>query len=419
VKKFSLFLVPLDAVLAGFVAIVGGCLALGARFRKERNRKAIFLVPGADIASIHRKYGTLNVYLQDDPGFFEHVYRYLWGKTNCKIELRDNFTVIERRVQRSFPLLGIAWLFCSMSFTTFKEKISLVHARDPYFSGFLAYLIGLLSGRPFCVSIHTDYEKCELTEPGSMPRVFGNLRLARVVEKIVLKRAVMVLPISDYLRNVLKAKGVPDQKLRVFYHGIDMRPFLLPPKEDIFKKFGIKRGAKVISAISRMDKQHFSPDVVEIALRVVKENDSVCFLICGDGVERDKLIERVKEYGLEEKILFPGWVSNELAKDIRRQSYINLCLYDGISLIEACAAGRPVIAYDIEWNYELVINGETGYRVMESDVISAVKKIRYLLDNKDVADNLGRNARELAFSRHSLERVDENKRRIYLEILKK
>ena len=350
-RIFRILLLPIDFILAAVVGGLAIIVAFFARFRKERNKKIIFLVPGADIQSIHQKYGTLNVYLQDDPDYFDYVYRFLWGKQNVRIKLRENFTVIERKVGPPLRFFSMADLFFCMALTLLREKASLIHARDPYFCGFIAYLLAKISGRLFCISIHTDYEKCELTDPGSMPKILGSIEISRFVERVVLKNATMILPISDYLKNVIAGKGIPVEKMRIFYHAIDLHPFEGQIKNDIFKKFKLKVGSKIVSSVSRIDKQHYSPDVLEIALRVIQEEEDVCFLICGDGVLREALMEKIEKLGVGNRIIMPGWVDNELVADIRRQSYINLCLYDGISLIEACAAGNPIIAYDIEWNY--------------------------------------------------------------------
>ena len=78
----------------------------------------------------------------------------------------------------------------------------------------------------------------------------------------------------------------------------------------------------------------------------------------------------------------------------------------GFSLIEACAASRPVIAYDVEWHSELVINNKTGYLIEENDINEVVNKINYLLENKETADELGKNAREKAF--HDIRKKTEN-----------
>jgi len=136
---------PIDFALGLVIAVLGIIIAFSARFRKEINKKAIFIVPGADIQSIHQKYGTLNVYLQDDPHFFDEVYRFLWGRMNCRLKLKENFTVIERRIGSPFPIYGLSVLLFIIAWTVFSEKVSLIHARDPYYCGLLAFIVGKLS----------------------------------------------------------------------------------------------------------------------------------------------------------------------------------------------------------------------------------------------------------------------------------
>jgi glycosyltransferase involved in cell wall biosynthesis len=89
----------------------------------------------------------------------------------------------------------------------------------------------------------------------------------------------------------------------------------------------------------------------------------------------------------------------------------------GFSLIEACAAASPVIAYDVEWHSELIRDGETGFLVAEHDVDRLTFVVSRLLDDPDLGVTLGMRAQELAVSRHGLAPTTAAKRNCYLEVL--
>lgn len=164
-------------------------------------------------------------------------------------------------------------------------------------------------------------------------------------------------------------------------------------------------GKRVVSFVGRLSKENYVYDILEIASRIIEKRQDVVFLMIGEGPERAGLRRACHTMGLNGSVRFLGFQPRERIPDFRMISEINLCLMAGFSLIEACASGRPVISYAVEWHDELVKNGETGYLLPEHDVEGAARAILDLLEDPDKAGEMGENARRLAFERHSLERA--------------
>ena len=112
-----------------------------------------------------------------------------------------------------------------------------------------------------------------------------------------------------------------------------------------------------------------------------------------------------------------GPQTRDVVAAVRQASTASLCLMGGFSLIEACAAGSPVIAYDVEWHHELVRNGQTGYLVAEHDVTAAARAVERLLTDPGLQQRLGAEARTLALARHDLTVATAVKRRCYVELM--
>ncbi len=141
--------------------------------------------------------------------------------------------------------------------------------------------------------------------------------------------------------------------------------------------------------------------------------------MAGGGAEKDRLKKLVaNDKDLNRVIRLVGFQSREVCLDLRRASAVSLCLMAGFSLIEACAAGHPVVAYDVEWHSELVKNDETGFLVREHDIDGLVKSVSYLLDNPEKALQMGENAQAFAFDRHDINKTSAIKRQYYQELLK-
>jgi glycosyltransferase involved in cell wall biosynthesis len=86
-------------------------------------------------------------------------------------------------------------------------------------------------------------------------------------------------------------------------------------------------------------------------------------------------------------------------------------------LIEAGAAGCPIVAYDIEWHYELVKNGETGFLIKERDWDALSKAVICLLDHPAEARAMGIRARQAVMAKHDLSHASQVKKDCYQGLL--
>ena len=109
---------------------------------------------------------------------------------------------------------------------------------------------------------------------------------------------------------------------------------------------------------------------------------NILLIMAGDGVET-KYIKKILEKNkiLKSKIILLGFVSQKDIQTIRKLSYINLSLMGGFSLIEACASGRPVISYNVEWHAELIKNNESGILIEEENIPEVCHAIEKLFKN--------------------------------------
>jgi glycosyltransferase involved in cell wall biosynthesis len=302
-----------------------------------------------------------------------------------------------------------------------KFKIDLIRANDPYWMGLFAYIVSKICNIPFCVSIHADYEKrMELDKNLTMCSVFGSYKLAIYLERFILSKSPMVMPIRETLGVKAVANCAPPESIRVIPHGIDLSPFVVPPKHDIHSLFGLNPNSKIISFVGRFSKENYIDDIIEIALKLGQQRDDFVFVMAGGGKEELRIKAKVEEDPfLNKHVVLTGFQQRYVCFDIRRASYISLCLMSGFSLIEACAAAHPVVAYDVEWHFELVKNNETGFLVKENDVDGIVKALDWLLDHPEESEKMGQNAKALAFELHDLKKTTIIQMQWYSELLNK
>ena len=393
----------------------------------------LYIVP-SDFESLKKK-GVVDMILErDEGGFFKKVITlHPFTKEDKEIELKENNIVIEygwksntfldkfkimKIVGALKILFKLAFIF---PFRIKKEKIDIIRATDPYLIGLIGVFYSKLLKIPVVVSIHSDYDKRFLLDgkKGSFT-IFGSRKLAKKLEKFVYKNVDKILPIREYMgENIIKEFKIDPKKIAIFPHGIDFKKFDEIEFIDIYKKFNIDKNKKIISFIGRVSKENYVYDLIEITKKLKKLRDDFVLLVVGGGNEYENLKEIVKKEKLENWVYLVGFQNKDVVFNVRKQSFLSLVLMGGFSLIEACAGKRPIISYDIEWHYELVKNNKTGFLVKEGDIDEVVKKINYLLDNPEIANKLGENARELAFKRHNIDEVLKIKQNIYKGILQK
>lgn len=114
-------------------------------------------------------------------------------------------------------------------------------------------------------------------------------------------------------------------------------------------------------------------------------------VICGHGELREELSAQAKELGVEHQVLFPGY-RNDLWEIYKVSDiFVFPSLQEGLpaALLEAMAAGLPVVCSDIRGNNELIRNGSGGYRVAPGDVSAYVRRIRELSSDPGKLGRMG------------------------------
>lgn len=384
----------------------------------------LFIVP-SELSALQKKGVDHMILERDENGFFSKVITvHPFTRAQRTIELDDVHTVIEYgpfvasssrwvRILQA-PLVLIRLLFELPSFVR-EHKISVIRANDPYWSGLLGWWTSAVTGVPYCISIHADYDVRHRLDPiHGAPKFFGFRGPAEAIARFVFARAKLIMPIRESLGEYAIRRGADRHLIHVIPHGIDMTPF--EARESRFASaHSIPATRKILSFAGRLSDENYVSDLVDLAEKLSRKRNDFCLVIAGGGPLENALRDRASMLG--DAVRLTGFVSADEVRDLRKGSLVSLCLMGGFSLIEACAAGSPVIAYDIEWHSELVRNGETGFLVPEGNLDEVMTAVERLLDHPDLARSMGENARKLAFDRHSLPNTSAIKRAAYEKVM--
>lgn len=137
-------------------------------------------------------------------------------------------------------------------------------------------------------------------------------------------------------------------------------------------------------------------------------------VIGGDGNLLEVCKNLVHYLKIENNVLLPGTLSQEEFSYYLKNSLAfvqhSITAINGdqegtpVAILEACAAGLPVISTKHAGIPDVVIDGETGFLVEEHDVNAMAEKMIFFLENKELAMKLGKNGKERIQSQFSIER---------------
>lgn len=396
------------------------------RKRKPATRKMLDFTTSSSYSSYKERGLLSNVTQQEEDGYLDRYYHINPFKpTTQTIKVSDRTTLIEWGTERfsRWKNLGlkysrgamILWDFFHYCVKLIKdEEINIIRSNNPFTSAAIAFMCSKLTRTPFCVFIRADFDLS--TIQGNILKILGSHKLARRVETFTLSHASRVVATNESRARYGIKHGANPGKIKLIPFEIDISKF--PQPSPTLKKELRIEGKKVISFVGRLVKVNYVADVIQIAAKVCRQRKDTIFLIVGDGEERKSLEELTHSLGLDDRVRFLGMQVWQKAMQIRLISDVSLCLVAGNSLVEAAIAATPLVSYDVDWHYELVRNGKTGFLLPEGDVDGVAETIIRLLDDPELAKRMGQNARKLATERHSIEKVRQIKIDFYEELIK-
>jgi glycosyltransferase involved in cell wall biosynthesis len=269
-----------------------------------------------------------------------------------------------------------------------------------------------------------------------------------LIEKILAKFTDVIVVVSGRQKEELCTRfGIGrSEQYRVIPLGLDLGPIenTSESKGKLRAELGLKENGHILVGIvgrlTPIKNHRLFLESVSLLLRNNK-NKGTRFLIVGDGELREELKEGTKGLGLEERVIFTGWIRRleSLYADLDVLALTSNNEGTPVAAIEALAAGVPVIATDVGGVRELIsemgtrspkrgdlCHGgmvevgegefevcERGILVMKGDVEGFAKGLHYLLENPKVRKEIGARGRKYALAHHTKEKLVSNMDMLY------
>lgn len=208
----------------------------------------------------------------------------------------------------------------------------------------------------------------------------------------------------------IEKQGMKDDKLYTIYNGLASEPKLSSvdknnAKERIYKEFGFAPENVIISMIARLYPQKGHAVLIPIIPDLLKTFPCARFLIIGSGPLRTQIERHIHEMNVSDKVILTGTRSDVEHLLDASTLLILPSLWEGMPniLLEAMAAGTPVIASDIDGCSEIISNGITGLLVPPGDKTALKTAITHFLINPELAKQIAQNAQAIVHAEFSQE----------------
>jgi sugar transferase (PEP-CTERM/EpsH1 system associated) len=255
-----------------------------------------------------------------------------------------------------------------------------------------------------------------------------NTRHGRTADKIwslIWMLNSFVVPVSTDTKNYLiKSNRIDPDKIRIIYNGVDLTRYSMNDADENRKtlrtKMNIPESSFVLLSVGRLSAEKDHETLLKAFRKLRRKKMDAFLLIAGDGALKPHLEKTAIDFGVADRVRFLGF-RNDVVQLLNSCDVFVLSSYrEGLSLsiLEAMACGKPIIATKIGGTPEAVIDDQTGYLVpcgFPERIEVAVQKL-YI--NQTKALEMGQASRRKVEECFSLTSMVNEYRKLYLEIVK-
>jgi glycosyltransferase involved in cell wall biosynthesis len=283
-----------------------------------------------------------------------------------------------------------------------RRRVDVVHANEPHALS-SAWLARAHRSVPLVVSRRI-----------ALPLSTNSFSLARY------RAAGKIVAVSQSVGKSVLASGVAESCVEVICDGVEIPAMISPADRDrVRNRFAIPQESVCIGNVAA-----FVPEKGHVllirALADLRARFPQCVLLLpGEGPEKAKLSEVVRQLQLEDVVKFPGFVSDIESVYAATDLFVFSSHEEplGSALLAAMAHGLPVVAFARGGIPEIVENGKNGLLARELDPVALTAAIERLLSDPAEARRLGETARETISSRFSAGRMVDATIQVYERLI--
>lgn len=283
-----------------------------------------------------------------------------------------------------------------------EDGIELLHTHG-YKADLYGYIAARRSGKPIVATCHNWLGGT------------AALGIYNHLDRMVLKKFNALAAVSDSVAQRLLDSGAPAKKIRTIANGIDVQAFKrgypLPALNS--------DGSKVIGMVARLDLQKGFEYLLRAARDLCVAFPALKVVIVGDGPDRKPIEDMITRFGLLSNVILVGQHSDMPGIYAALDVFVLPSLNEGLpmTILEAMAASKPVIATRVGAIPSVIKDGETGLLLEPGDAHGLRSAVARLLSQPDLCRRIGAAAYNWVSRNYTSEAMALKYRQMYDEVL--
>jgi len=208
-------------------------------------------------------------------------------------------------------------------------------------------------------------------------------------------------------RYIAKIAGVSPKKIKVVPNGVQLGLSNVDRVQEIRKKIRYNDSDVIIGCVGSLTKNKRQSKLIDAAKILLELGEKIKIVLVGDGPEKIEIQTKVNEYLMDDSVYMTGIIDNVEDYLEAMDIFVLLSEREGMpnAILEAMAAGKPVLATSVGGIPELILDGETGILLRQTESVYMAAKLRELINNPEMRNRLGKNAKEHVLKNYGIDRI--------------
>ncbi|MCK4905796.1 glycosyltransferase [bacterium] len=305
-----------------------------------------------------------------------------------------------------------------LDITVFFKLIKLLHRKKPhvlhtylFHANFIGRIAGWLNRIPIIISTIQVMEKEKLY----------HLYLDMLTQWMVNKEVCVSKQLEEFTRKRVK---ISSSKLVTIYNAVDItsvKPLQVEAKNELTRNLSLSGFHPIIGTVARLTTQKGIPYLLKAFQLILKNFPDCCLLVVGQGPQKQGLETLSEGLGISSNVKFLGFREdiNEIMNLM--DVFVLPSLWEGLPLtiLEAQALSKPVVATSVSGSKEIIKDGENGFLAHPKDSQSLALYTNILLENSKMREEFGKKGKEFVNKNFSLDRMVKDTEKLYEELKQK
>jgi glycosyltransferase involved in cell wall biosynthesis len=239
------------------------------------------------------------------------------------------------------------------------------------------------------------------------------------IDRWLAARSARIVANSTSVRDFYVKRGLPPECISVIPVGVAKPEAASISRQNLLTQLGLPGDSKLVACLGSLVVRKRIKELIWAADQLKAVGTTAHLLVIGDGPLRPRLERYTRQNRVEDRVHFLGRRDDARAWLPHIDVLWQASATDGQSsaILEAMAAGIPVVAADAPGNRELVVPGETGYLVPCDQRAGFARHTLPLIEDPELARRLGSAGQRLVLEQHRAEDYVERHARLYRELL--